>query len=124
MWRRGLHGLVLLTLLALAALAGRPAEAAPCPHGRALPASGSVEVARPAPELWLAAAIGHRLGRMASTCCTPSCCVVHCPALLPTAVGDAAAPGLSGRQRPPTGRLAGRSPDDGPWRPPPVVPAR
>lgn len=123
MWRHGLAELVLLMVLALATLAGRPAAAAPCPHGRELPASGSVEVARPAPEAWLAAAVGHRPGGMASACCTPSRCVSHCPALLPTADGEAATPGPSGRQRPRSGLLAERAPGGGPWRPPPVVAA-
>lgn len=121
MSRRGLAELVLLIVLALAALTGRPAEAAPCPHGRDLPADGSVEGARPAPEAWLAAAVGHRPGGTASACCAPSYCVVHCPALLLACFGEVAAPRPSGRQTPRSSRLAERAPGDGPWRPPPVV---
>lgn len=121
MSRCGLAQLVLLIVLALAALTGRPAEAAPCQHGRDLPAGGSVEVARPTPEAWLAAAVAHRPGRMASACCAPSGCVVQCPALLPACLGEVAAPGPSGPHRPGSGLLAERAPGDGPWRPPPVV---
>lgn len=124
MWRHGLPKLVVLIALALAALLAQPAEAAPCPHERARPASGSVEVARLMPEPGLAAPAEPRSGGMAAACCPPSCCVSHCPALLPMAGGEGVAPCAGGRQRPGSDRLAQRLRGDGPWRPPPLVLAR
>jgi hypothetical protein len=109
--------LLLSAILLLAGFAVRPALAAPCPHGS--PAGAQAPMLR-ATEAWLSAAVDRAPIGAAMACCTPSCCLAHCPVAL-AEVGAWAPEFPADRYRPGTIRLAAQLLGDGPWRPPPLA---